>query len=73
MSDSKRHQCLDLITAELAKHNTRLVSNLLNGNDVFVATEHITRLRDGKPPKQVVAAFCPFCGKKLVRKRTALS
>lgn len=68
-----RHKCLTQLDAELAKHNTRLVTNLLNDSDVFVATERIRSLRDGKGAKQVVAAYCPFCGKKLVRKKTVLS
>lgn len=65
---AKRHKCLELLDVELAKHNTRLASNLLNENDVFVATEHIARLRNGKRPKQVIATFCPFCGKDFKRK-----
>jgi len=64
----KRHRCLATVDAELAKHNTRLVANLFNWNDVFIETERIKRLRDGKRAKRVVAACCPFCGKKLVRK-----
>jgi hypothetical protein len=64
----KRHKCFDMLDAELKPHNTRLVVNMLNNADVFIWTERIQNLRDGKQAKKVVAAFCPFCGKKLKRK-----
>ncbi len=68
----KRHKCLDMVDAELKEHNTRLVSNLLNENDVFILTEQIVEKRwSGK--QGVCASHCPFCGKKLVRKKNALS
>jgi hypothetical protein len=70
---SKRHKCLDLIDAELAKHNTRLVANIFQPNDMFIATERILNLRNGKSPKKVVASHCPVCGKKLIRAKNALS
>ncbi len=69
----KRHKCLDQIDAELAEYNTRLAANLFDWNDVFIMTERIRSLRDGKSAKKVVATFCPFCGKKLVRTKNALS
>lgn len=69
----KRHKCLDQVEAELKQHNTRLVSNMFQPNDVFVATERIRGLRDGKSAKTVVASHCPFCGKKLVREKNAFS
>jgi len=68
-----RHECLTRIDEELANYNTRLAQNLFNWNDVFVQTERIRSLRDGQNPKQVIASYCPFCGKKLVRKKTVLS
>ena len=67
IKSGKRHKCLVQLDVELKKFNTRLASNLLNHDDVFIATERIESYRDGKNAKQVVAAFCPFCGKELPR------
>ena len=61
----KTHSCLKRVDQKLKSHNTRLVTNLLNPNQVMVATEKIRKLRDGKKAKLVVAAYCPFCGEKL--------
>lgn len=59
------HKCIKQTNKKLKNKNTVLVSNILNPNHIFVATERIRRLRDGKKPVSVVAAFCPFCGEKL--------
>ena len=62
-----RHKCLAQIEATLREYNTRLVSNLFNQNDIFIATEQIETGRGKKKAKSVIAAFCPFCGKKQKR------
>lgn len=61
----KRHQCLTDMDEFLKQHNTRLVGDLLNENRVFIATERIQSLRDGKRAKALIATYCPVCGKKL--------
>jgi hypothetical protein len=68
----KRHKCFELVDEKLKENNTRLSFNLFNWSDVFVATERIENLRDGKRAKVVIASFCPFCGKKLNRGKTSL-
>ena len=65
MKKLKQHRCLSAVDKELKKHNTRLAGDLFHPDRVFVATERINNYRDGKRAKQVVASFCPFCGKKL--------
>lgn len=62
MSD---HKCFKEVDKVLVEENTRLVLDLLNPNHIFVATERIRNLRDGKKPKRVIATFCPFCGERL--------
>ena len=62
---SETHKCFEDISKVLVKENTRLVFNLLNPNHVFVATERIRNLRDGKKAKRVIATYCPFCGERL--------
>jgi hypothetical protein len=61
----QRHKCFDTVDATLRKHNTRIVVDPIHPNVLFVATEKIRRLRDGKPAFKALAAFCPFCGERL--------
>lgn len=63
----KIHPCYDKLDEQLAEHNTVLVRNVLDPNQLFVATERIRNLRDGKNAKAVVASYCPFCGKRVIR------
>ncbi len=62
---AKYHKCLKKLDEELEKTNTRLVANILNQNHVFIDTERIRKLRDGKKATTVIATYCPFCGEKL--------
>lgn len=62
---AKRHKCLVEMDKFLADRNTRLCSDLFRANRVFLATEHIKVMRNGKRPAQVICSFCPVCGKKL--------
>lgn len=64
------HRCFRQIDKELGKYNTRLARNLLDHNQVFVATEVVDETKRGprrsKPkPKILIASHCPFCGEKL--------
>ena len=59
------HPCFAKVNRELVKYNTRLVQNLIDSDQLMVATERIRRLRDGKKAKIVIASFCPFCGAKI--------
>jgi len=61
----EQHKCFKELSKVLVEENTRLQFNYLNQNHVFVATERIRNLRDGKKAKRVVASYCPFCGEKL--------
>jgi len=61
----KEHACFKKVNRRLKRTNTELTQNLLNRNQLFVATHRITKLRDGKKATVVIAAFCPFCGDKL--------
>jgi len=48
----------------LAKHNTRLVSDLLGSDTIFIDTVKVdSKKRVG--PVSLAATFCPFCGEKL--------
>lgn len=60
-----RHRCFRQLDRALSKKNTRLMCNLLDPNEVFVGTERIKRLRNGKKAVLVVCSHCPFCGEKL--------
>jgi hypothetical protein len=60
-----QHECFKLVNQDLEKYNTVLVTDLLQANRIFVATERIKNLRDGKRAKQVIATYCPFCGVRL--------
>lgn len=59
-----RHKCLATLDTELCATNTELVRNLLNPNHVFIATT-IKMKKRGARPTQVLASYCPVCGKKL--------
>jgi hypothetical protein len=68
-----KHLCFEQVDEELRKHNTRLVRPVqvdFNHQPVrlrmhlALATEKIDR-KKRHPAKTVVAAYCPFCGKKL--------
>jgi hypothetical protein len=61
----RAHKCIRETNKELAKHNTKLVGNLLNPNHIFIDTQRVKPLR-GKKAKVVIATYCPFCGEKLV-------
>lgn len=59
------HKCFERADKKLKETNTKLVRSLLNDNHIFVETEKIRNLRDGKRATSVIATYCPFCGKKL--------
>jgi len=61
----KTHKCITQLNKKLKETNTRLLANLLHPNHIFVDTEKIRKLRDGKKATKVVATYCPFCGEKL--------
>ena len=61
------HKCLKDLNKALEHHNTKLVGNLIGTNAVLIETEKVDSKTRGRP-KTVVATFCPFCGKKLVRR-----
>lgn len=58
--------CITTIDALLAPHNTRLSSTVVFSIPsyacVTIKSEKIKTTRDGKPPKQVLPTYCPFCG-----------
>lgn len=56
--------CKKELSKVLAQHNTELESNLFDENTIFIATEKIESRKRGKA-KSVIAAYCPFCGKKI--------
>jgi len=58
----KQHKCFKKANEMLQHHNTRLVVNAFDPNQLVVATDRIENLRDGKRAAVVVAMFCPFCG-----------
>jgi hypothetical protein len=60
-----KHYCYAELEKKLAENNTRLATNLINENHIFISTERIENLRDGKKAMNVIATYCPFCGKKL--------
>jgi hypothetical protein len=62
-----RHKCLVELDEFLKSQNTRLVVNLLDDSDVFLATERIQNFRDGQKAANVICNHCPICGKKLKR------
>jgi len=61
------HRCFSRINRKLAKDNTRLVTNMLNEDQLFIRTELIERRRDGKKPLNVIGSFCPFCGEQVLK------
>lgn len=61
----RTHKCIKQLNKKLKETNTRLVGNLLKANHIFVDTEKIRKLRDGKKATIVIATYCPFCGEKL--------
>ena len=61
----KVHKCIKQVNKKLRNTNTVLVANIVNPNHIFVDTQRIRKLRDGKKATVVVAAFCPFCGEQL--------
>lgn len=63
-AESRVHGCIDKANARLLEYNTRLSSNLMNPNTIFVETERVTPRR-GSRAKRVIATFCPFCGEKI--------
>ncbi len=60
----KTHKCFVRINKRLKTDNTRLVTNLLDTNMLFIETEMIERKR-GRRAKKVLASHCPFCGEEL--------
>ena len=62
---TKQHKCLRELDTFLKDKNTQLVFDLLHPNRVFIATQKIRNLRDGKHAVQVIASFCPICGRRL--------
>jgi hypothetical protein len=69
MSDPGQHKCLIEADKKLAEKNTRLswmfgVSSTNMGSFIRVATEKVDKSIRGKP-LNIVANYCPFCGKKL--------
>lgn len=65
----KQHKCFKDIDEKLKSHNTRLSCNLLDHNELLIATERIETGRWKKRAALVVATFCPFCGEKLKTKQ----
>ncbi len=63
----KAHKCIKQVNKKLKEHNTQLVCNLFNENDIFVATERIETGRGKKKAVALLATYCPVCGKKLKR------
>lgn len=58
-------KCLEQVQEQLAKHNQTLVfSFTFDGNTyINIATEKIDKTKRTKQ-KSIIAAYCPFCGKK---------
>jgi len=58
-------KCVEAVNEELAKHNTRLcefISLSKGATYIQIASEKIDTKKRGNA-KQVLASFCPFCGK----------
>jgi hypothetical protein len=66
--DSQMCNCVDKIDVQLAAKNTRIKHIFVINKDVGMAigveTEKVDRSKRGKPVT-MLAAFCPFCGRKL--------
>jgi len=60
-----RCSCWKQVNDELEKHGTLLATSFTLSGHEFLNIE--TERTDGKrkPPKRIVASFCPFCGQKL--------
>jgi hypothetical protein len=70
--DAETHACWTTVNDYLKEHNTRLVReeyiNFKTGKFGFfppaIPTTKIEPRKKG-PPKRLLPAYCPFCGKKL--------
>lgn len=67
MTKYKTHECYEKTDEQLKEHNTKLLRNIFDPNQLVVATERISNLRDGKRAKVVIATYCPFCGKRVIK------
>lgn len=65
MAKTKRHKCFTEVDAKLAEHNTRLVTNMFDSNQLLIETMQVERGRGKPKAKCVIASFCPFCGKAI--------
>jgi hypothetical protein len=68
---AKGCDCKRQLEEMLSLHNSRLVGNILNPADVLIWTEKINSRKRGAA-KVVIATFCPFCGEKINREKSAL-
>ena len=62
------HKCYRQVNKELAKYNTKLVTNMFDPNMLLVETTTIEKKR-GSKPKLVACSHCPFCGEKLSKEK----
>ncbi|MFH5924588.1 hypothetical protein [Roseomonas xinghualingensis] len=62
-------ECISKVNADLAQHNTEIVSTLFQGWAVIETMKKDTKVR--KKPVVVVATYCPFCGVEYQKRPTA--
>lgn len=59
--------CRKLIDFQLHSHNTTLACNMVDADPCLVLTTKIHEKVRGKP-MLIAATYCPFCGKKYLKR-----